>query len=323
MRAAVGCLALAFVLVSDTAARAAELILNLDWLVFGRHIPYFVALEKGYYRDAGLDIKIVRGYGSADPINKIAAGQAAFGFGDAGSLILARSKGAQVKMVAMIYGKSPFVFFSLPEMKIAGPKDLEGKSIAAPTTDAPRTMFPVYAKLAGIDQTKVRWITIDGAQKDPMLLSKRTDLTTSFWVHLPTISRAAKAQGLTISMLKWADVGFELYSNGLLASDEMIKSEPQKVRSFVQATIKGHQTAFDRPDEAVDILLKHYPTLDRDVARAELDIIKEMTLSEDAKQHGIGWINEKTMQMTVDAVAAVFQIEKPVLSSTYSNDFLK
>jgi NitT/TauT family transport system substrate-binding protein len=322
MRAAIGCLALSCVLASGRTGRAEEMIFNLDWLVFGRHIPYFVALKKGYYKDAGLDIKIVRGYGSADPINKIAAGQATFGFGDTGSLILARGKGAQVKLVAMLYGKSPFVFFSLPETKIASPKDLEGKSIAAPTTDAPRTMFPIYARMTGIDEKKVRWITIDGAQKEPMLLSKRADAITSFWGTAPTLARLAKTQGLTVNMLRWSDAGFELYSNGLLVGDDMIKSRPEKVRGFVQATLKGFQTSFDHPEEAVDILMESYPTLDREVAATELQIIKEMAFSEDAKQHGIGWINDKTMQMTIDAVAEVFGIEKPSPSSVYTNEFL-
>ena len=65
----------------------------------GRHSAYFVALDRGFYKEAGLDIRIVPGRGSADGINRIASGEASFAFGDAGALVLARAKGATVKMV--------------------------------------------------------------------------------------------------------------------------------------------------------------------------------------------------------------------------------
>lgn len=305
------------------AASAAEMIFNLDWVVFGRHAPYYVALEKGYYKDAGLDIKIVRGYGSSDAINKITTGQAAFAFGDAGSLVIARGKGAQVKLVAMIYGKSPFAFYSLPEAKVAGPKDLEGKTIAAPTFDAPRNMFPVFAKLTGIDPSKVKWLTVDGGQKDPMLFSKKTDVITEFTPQIPILTKRAKDQNTAIQIMKWADYGFALYSNGIMVSDEMIKTKPQVVRGFVQASVKGLQYTFDHPDEAVTLIMKHYPTLDRDVARAELDLVKDLVLTEDARKHGIGWVNEKTMQTSVDWVAEAFKVEKPPVAALYTNEFLK
>ncbi len=305
------------------AAWAAEMIFNLDWVIFGRHAPYYVALEKGYYKDAGLDIKIVRGYGSSDAINKITTGQATFAFGDAGSLVIARGKGAQVKLVAMIYGRSPFAIYSLPEAKIAGPKDLEGKTIAAPTFDAPRNMFPVFAKLAGIDPTKVKWLTVDGGQKDPMLFAKRTDAITEFTPQIPILSKRAKDQNTGLSIMRWADYGFALYSNGIMVSDELITSKPQVVRGFVRATVKGLQYTFDHPDEAVALIMKHHPTLDKDVARAELDLVKDLVLTEDAKKQGIGWINERTMQTSVDWVAEAFKVDKPPVASLYTNEFLK
>ncbi len=305
------------------AAWAAEMIFNLDWVIFGRHAPYYVALEKGYYKDAGLDIKIVRGYGSSDAINKITTGQATFAFGDAGSLVIARGKGAQVKLVAMIYGRSPFAIYSLPEAKIAGPKDLEGKTIAAPTFDAPRNMFPVFAKLAGIDPTKVKWLTVDGGQKDPMLFAKRTDAITEFTPQIPILSKRAKDQNTGLTIMRWADYGFALYSNGIMVSDELITSKPQVVRGFVRATVKGLQYTFDHPDEAVALIMKHHPTLDKDVARAELDLVKDLVLTEDAKKQGIGWINERTMQTSVDWVAEAFKVDKPPVASLYTNEFLK
>jgi len=305
------------------AARAGELIFNLDWVIYGRHTQYFVALDKGFYREAGLDLKIVRGYGSVDAINKITTNQATFAFGDTPALIIARTKGAQVKLVAMVYARSPFAIFSPADEGITKPKDLEGKSLAAPTFDSARNLFPVFARLTGIDAGKVKWVTVDGAQKNPMLLARKVDAIPEFLPHIPILTKQAEAQNMRLNIMKWADYGFELYNNGLLVSDELIRSKPQMVRGFVQATVRGLQYTFEHPDEAASIMLKHNPTMDREVIRGEIDLVKDLALTDDAKKHGLGWMNEKTMQATVDAVAEVFKVDKPALASLYTNEFLK
>ncbi len=318
-----GALAALLLLGLAPAARAGEVVFNLDWLILGRHAPYFVALEKGYYKEAGIDLKIVRGYGSTDVINKITTGQATFALGDMGSLVIARSKGAQIKMVAAMFAKNPFTVYSLTDANITNPKDLEGKSIAAPSGDSQRNMFPVFARLTGIDATKVKWITVDGAQRDAMVLGRKADAATGFALQIPVVTKMARSQNLNVHFIKWADHGFDLYSNALLVSEEFIRSNPRLVRGFVQATIRGHHAAFEAPDEAIAIMLKQNPTMDREVARAELDIVKDLTITEETKRHGIGWFNEKTLQTSVDWVAEVFKVEKPPLASIYTKEFLK
>jgi NitT/TauT family transport system substrate-binding protein len=317
-----GILATFLVLGVAPSVRAGELVFSLNWLILGRHAPFVVALEKGFYKEEGLDIKIVRGFGSTDVINKLATGQATFAFGDTGSVIIARTKGAQARIVAMIYGKNPSAIYSLPEANIARPVDLEGKSIAAPPGDANRNMFPVFARLTGIDAAKVKWVTVDAA-REAMLMAKKVDAITGFVLQIPILAKMAKAQNTAVSALKWADYGFELYSDALVVNDDFIASNPQGVRGFVRATIRGLRAAFEAPDEAIDIMLKLHPTLDREVSRAELDIVKSLVLTEDARRMGIGWINEKTMQTSVEAVADAFKVGKPSLGSLYTNEFLK
>lgn len=132
------------------AAAPQRVTFALDWIVAGRHAPYFVAQEKGFYRDAGLEVTIVRGYGSSDAIKQVASGQADFAFGDLGSLLLARARQqVPVKAVAVIYSRPPFALYSLASSGITHPRDLQGKTIAAPAGDAVRTLFPVFARWWG------------------------------------------------------------------------------------------------------------------------------------------------------------------------------
>lgn len=310
--------------VTAASAHATEYVFALDApRPQGRHTPYFVALDRGFYREAGLDVRIVPGRGSADGINRIAAGEATFAFGDAGALVLARSKGATVKMVGVIYASSPFVIFSLKGTPIAGPKDLEGKSIAAPPTDGMRTMFPVFAKVAGIDAAKVRWIDLPIERKDAALLARDVDAMTSGLQQRPLLAKAAAERNLEVQTLRWGDHGFALYSNGILVSDAMIAATPALVQGFVSATVRGFAATFADPEAAAATMIRLHPTLDTAIVRAEIEIVRDMAMSEHARRRGLGWIDEATMQATVDAVAEVFKVEKPPVGSLYTNAFIR
>lgn len=289
----------------------------------GRHTGYFVALQNGWYRDAGIDLRIVPGRGSADGVNRVASGEVSFAFGDAGALALARAKGVRVKMLAIVYARSPFVVFSLSGTPIASPKDLEGRSIAAPPTDGMRTMFPVFARLTGIDAGKVRCVDIPIEKKDGALLSREVDAMTSGLQQQPTLARAAAQRNLRVQALRWSDFGFELYSNGLLANDALIEANPALVRGFVQASLRGLATAFADPAAAAALMVKRHPNLDPGVVQAEIEIIREVAMSEAAKRNGLGWVDGATMQRTVDAVSEVFNSPRVPVDSLYTNAFIK
>ena len=319
------CLFVALMLLATGfSTRAAEHVFALDApRPQGRHTPYFIALDRGFYKEAGIELRIVPGRGSADGINRIAAGEASFAFGDAGALVLARAKGATVKMVGVIYASSPFVIFSLKGTPIAGPKDLEGKTIAAPPTDGMRTMFPVFAKVAGIDADKVRWVDMPIEKKDQALLAREVDGMTSGLQQRPLLSKSAAEKNLEVQTLRWGEFGFALYSNGLLVGDALIASDPALVKGFVAATMRGFAATFADVDAAVATMVRLHPTLDPAIVRAEIEIVRDMAMTEDAKRHGIGWIDQATMQATVDAVADVFKVEKPPVAELYSNDFIR
>src|SRR5262249_39646762 len=103
----------------------------LDFTPYGKHAPFFAALDKGFWKDAGFDVTIVKGEGSATTISSYAVGTVDFAFSDTPTLILARSKGALVKVAAIIHDKSLYAFGTLEENNIKTPQDLKGKRIGA------------------------------------------------------------------------------------------------------------------------------------------------------------------------------------------------
>src|SRR5260370_18915276 len=139
----VGLLAIVAVL----PARAENITFITDFGFNGRHAYYYVALERGYYRQAGLDVSFVRGHGSADAIRKVGAGAAQIGFSDAGSLVLARAKdGVPVRMVAAVYAAPPHPTHATADGSIRRPQKLVGHRIAASAASANPVVFAADAK---------------------------------------------------------------------------------------------------------------------------------------------------------------------------------
>src|SRR5260221_2944263 len=160
-------IALAAALVASALPASAQTLekftFALNWFPVGDHAAYWVALDKGYYKAKGLDVTMENSKGSGDVIAKVDTGRADAGIADSAVVIASSSRGTKVKTVGMIFDKTSLNFFSLKSNPIVKPKDLEGKTLGAPPGDSQRQMFPAFAKITGIDASKVNWVNIESA----------------------------------------------------------------------------------------------------------------------------------------------------------------
>jgi NitT/TauT family transport system substrate-binding protein len=258
------------------AGAADKITFVTDFGYNGRHAYYFVALEKGYYARQNLDVQIVRGQGSADAVKQVAAGTAQIGFADTAAVILGRGNDQiPVKLVAIVYAKPPHAIYVLKESGIAKPKDLEGKKVADTAFSAVPKLFDAYAKAADIDASKVTWLVAAADTLPGMLTTGRADGIGQFTVGEPLLAKAAAPK--QVLALTYADVGLDLYGNGIIASDGLIKSNPDLVRRFVTATLQGLKDAIADPQQAGAIMNKHHREVDADVAVAETKIVGTLT----------------------------------------------
>src|SRR6478609_9530864 len=201
---AVGSLLVLGILHVHGPAEALESVsLITDFGYNGRHAYFFVALDKGYYKDAGLDVKILRGQGSVDAIRQTGANNATFGFADAGSLVLARGNDQiPVKLASIVYAKPPQGIFCREDSGLKKPKDLEGISIANPAGGATVDMFPLYAKAAGIDASKVKWIVASSESLPGLLAGNKVPCVGQFVVGEPLLRiQAAPAKLIRFAFL--------------------------------------------------------------------------------------------------------------------------
>jgi len=294
----------------------------LDFTPYGKHAPFFAALDKGFWKDAGFDVTIVKGEGSATTISSYAAGTVDFAFSDTPTLILARSKGAMVKVAAIIHDKSLYAVGTLEENNIKTPQDLKGKRIGASVGDASRVMFPAFAKLNGIDADSVRWIDMTPPARAASLILGQVDAVVLFLTETPTFSAKAKEAGKHWKDFPYADYGLDLYSHGLLVRDDLIAKQPDRVKRFVESTMKAWAWSIEHPQEALAIFLKYNPAVDPDQAREHFRIAIKHLLTDTAKRDGIGYIDAEKMKRTIDFVSQSFNVKGVSADDVYTNQFI-
>ena len=279
-----------------------------DYGLYGRHAYYFVAIEKGYYARENIEIEIVRSPGSANTIKQVANGTAQFGFADAFAVVLGRANDEiPVKLIAMIYPKPPHAVYVLKDSGIAAPKDFEGKTLADTAFSSVPKLFATYAKAAGIDATKVKWIAAANEALPAMLTAGRVDGIGQFTVGEPLLAAAAAPKAVV--GFSYGAVGLDYYSNGLVASDTMLQSNPGLVRRFVKATLDGLRSAIADPKEAGEILHKHQRGIDVSIAIGETNKVKELAVQPNVP---LGSMDAARVQKTIDVVAATFELKKKV-----------
>jgi NitT/TauT family transport system substrate-binding protein len=282
----------------------------------GRHAYYFVALEKGYYAKQDLDVAIVRGQGSADAVKQVAAGTAQIGFADAAAVILGRGNDQiPTKLVAMVYAKPPHAVYVLKESGIVKPTDLEGRKLADTAFSAVPKLFEAYAKAAHVDAGKVTWLVATSDALPAMLTTGRADGIGQFIVGEPLLAKSAAPK--EVFALSYADAGLDLYGNGIIASDGLIKSNPDLVRRFVTATIQGLKEAIADPQGAGTIMNKHHREVDADIASAETKIVGTLT------GRPLGVLDAPRVRKTLDIVAGAYALKYPVTpDDLYASGFV-
>jgi NitT/TauT family transport system substrate-binding protein len=293
----------------------------LDFTPYGKHAPFYAAIDKGFWRDAGFDVTIVKGEGSATTIASYAAGAADFAVADSPSLIIARSKGAKVKVAGIIHDRSLYAFGTLEENNIKSPQDLKGKRIGSSVGDANRIMFPGFAKLNNLDPASVRWVDMTPPARIASLVLGQVDAVVLFLTETPTFSAKAKEAGKRWKDFPYADYGLDLYAAGLLVRDDLAANQPERVGRFIEATLKAWSWSIENPKEALDIFLKHNAAVDPEQAREHFRIAIKHIMTDTAKQKGIGYIDPAKMKNTADFVSEYFNITGILPDDVYTNQF--
>ena len=171
-----GAIALAAPIATPANAQT-KLKLVLNWKYQGPQGWFFIAEDKGYFKEEGLEITIDQGDGSATPIPKVASGTYDIGFGDINALIEFAAKKPEEAPIAVyvMYNRPPFTIAVKTDSPIKTPKDLEGKTLGGAANDGALKLFPAFAKLAKIDESKITITNFQPNLREQMLMRGQAD----------------------------------------------------------------------------------------------------------------------------------------------------
>jgi NitT/TauT family transport system substrate-binding protein len=323
MKKLIGVLAIGVLVLSwgNWAPAADKVTLNLNWFYVGDHSPYFVATEKGWYKEENLEVNIIPGKGSGDVVKKIDVGSAEFGIVDTGVLIVARAQEAKVKVVSMLFDKSPYCMWMWKESGINSVKDLAGKKIGAPPGDAQRTIFPALAAANGLDPDKVTFVNIGAEAKISALAAKQVDVIFDFYSGAPFYYKAIGQD--KVNHMMFADWGVDVYSNAIVVTDKYAQEKGNIIKRFVKASLRGWEFTLKNPEEAINIMAKYRTEIDKPVMLANLKLIIDLFRTNRYKQNGVGWVEEKKMADSIKIISKYRDLKVDMKTSDlYTNEYL-
>jgi len=263
-----------------------DVSLRLNWQILGMHTPFYYGVEKGFYKEEGIDLKISEGRGGGTTAQAIGAKSDTFGFVDGGTVVVSAVRGVPIKTVMSLMNKGIFAIVAREDAGINKPKDLEGKQIAATAGDALTQLLPAVIKFNKLDRDKIKIVNVDAASKVITVLEKRADALLGS-VDAQSFDMAAK--GVKSTMLPYDEIGAPLVGLTVVANDDTIKSNPDLIKRFVRATRKSYQAAMTDPYAAVDAARKIKPEINREVSKQQLDISLAHLDSVNTKGKTMGW----------------------------------
>ncbi|MDO9267903.1 MAG: ABC transporter substrate-binding protein, partial [Methylobacter sp.] len=229
------------ILISQCFLVSAESIhLQLRWHHQFQFAGYYAALEKGYYKDAGLNVIIHEGMPDKKPVQEVLQGHAQYGVANS-ELLLERLRGAPFVALAAIYQHSPYVLLARKDAGILSPSDLVGKKVMLinQTMDAD---FVAMFNNEGIDISRLHVIPSSYEIHD--LVDGKADAFNSYLSNEPYF---LKQQGVEFTVLNPRNYGVDFYSDILFTTEDELKQHPERVKAFRQASLEGWYYAIDHP----------------------------------------------------------------------------
>ena len=298
-----------------------------DWKWEGPAAPLLMALDRGWYADAGLDVTMDTGKGSREAIPRVADGSNwQMGSSDINSLIKFTDQNPDLAPVAvmMIYNAPPFAIIGRKSLGVMAPKDLEGRILGAPAPDGAYAQWKAFVKANDIDASKVTIENVGFPVREPMLAAGKVDAITGYSFS-SFINLKAKGVGEEdISLILMREHGLDLYGNVIIANRDFAKSNPDAVKAFVAATVRGFQETAKDPEGAVKHVLNH-----NDVAReaVELERLKmalaQNIVTDEVRSNGFGGVDMDRLERSIHQIADTYEFtNRPAAADVFDMQYL-
>ena len=256
---------------------------RLNYTAAGLHVPFYYALEKGYYEEVGLDVTIGEGTGSGTTAKLVGTGEDDLGLVDSASVASAVAQDIPIKIVCPVYAVDGFAAITLADSGIAVPKDLEDKKVGITTGDAPSNLFAALEAANEIDDSKISYVTMDSNAKVTSLINGDVDAILG---GADDQAITLQNMGKEVNVIRYSDNGAATVGLSIVASDSMIEENGETVEKFISASMKAWNECREDSAEAVEIFMQKFPTLDQAVVEGSLSVALDSLFAEDSETLG-------------------------------------
>jgi NitT/TauT family transport system substrate-binding protein len=301
-------------------AELTKVSLRLDWVAQGYQAPFYAALGLGYYEEEGLDVEILDGRGTSTTIKVVANGNNTFGFGQLSEMALAvTNHEVPLKAVAGVFQQMPDAIFARAGSGIATPADLAGKEVISSAGDSTRNFFPALAEANGFDADSVTFLNVSSESKTTAFVAGKGDAMLNFASDEFIVEEA----GVDADVLKYADFGVNVISQGLFTSTDFLEQNPDIVAGFVRASMRGLDYARDNPEEASKWVLEYRPGAEKP-AQALFELNSSLPLMETANSagHPTGYMAPEDWAQSISLLQQYQDMQDVPADQIYTNEFV-
>lgn len=314
-----GCTALALALVGAFNAQAqtpTKVKIRLDWKAGAQHAPFYLGKQRGYYKDAGLDLDIISGSGSSDTVKQIGSKAVEFGLVDALVLVQGAQQRVPAKSIAAYYQRTPIVLISPQAKPITNPRQLlDGVKLGSKKGSA--TFQGLVALLAANNMTLEQIKLVDIGFGVQPLLVKQVDAIMGFSMNEPI---EAESGGMAVSLMPISDYGVNTYGLTIAANPDFMQQKPEVVKAFMKATLRSVAETIKDPAAAISAVKAAVAETD---AQREAKVLAHTVpywQSKETEANGFGWQTEQRWRDTIDVARKLGLIETALKTDDVFNN---
>jgi NitT/TauT family transport system substrate-binding protein len=286
---------------------------QLKWNHSAQFAGLYAAQDQGYYAEEQLDVRFLEGGGIVDLITPVVNGAADFGMVSGMEVVLGAAGGDPIQAIAVIYRRTPFVYFASTDSGINRPEDFAGKTIQVP----PRSRPIFYTILSHVGLTPQDTIESQQTGLAPFYAGEVDVAVGYITTQVPEVRR----QGYDLNVIFPDDYGVHIYDDTLFTTSDLIANNPDLALRFVRATLRGWTYALEHPDEAAALVQQYNP--EANVAN-EIEALVASVPYVNTGEDYIGWMSQQTWNEMAETFRQHGVLTRTVeIESIYTMQFLE